>query len=70
MIFYNEPHGVPHVHVYHADGAAVITLGQEGSPARLLEVSGLKSGTARRALSIVEENRAAFARRWEEIHGG
>lgn len=70
MIFYNEPHGIPHVHVYHAEGAAVVALGDEGTPPRLLEASGLKAGTARRALSVVAENRAAFARRWEEIHGG
>ncbi|MDQ6434748.1 DUF4160 domain-containing protein [Mesorhizobium sp. LHD-90] len=65
VVIYKNDHGPPHVHVF-GDGECKIAL----SPAvRLDGQEGATKVEARRAMTLVFENRDLLLRRWNEIHG-
>jgi hypothetical protein len=65
VIIWPNDHSPPHVHVFNADGEAVITL----TGVWVREVVGMRSRDVARALKLVKENRAAFYQEWRRIHG-
>lgn len=65
-MIYTRDHEPMHVHVWHQDGEAIIRFETEVT---LLEVNRMNRQNARRALTIVYENRAFLAEKWREIYG-
>ena len=58
-------HPPAHVHVYRAEGLAIIDL----DTLNVRAAYDLKPAELRRASEIVEENRSHFAKEWRKIHG-
>jgi hypothetical protein len=66
---YTHDHDPPHVHVFR-DGAVVkVTLGDEDTPAEVLEVRGMRDPDVIRAVRIVDANWRDILERWDTIHG-
>jgi hypothetical protein len=57
-------HAPAHVHVYRAEGLAVVNLLTLG----IREAYDMKPADLRRAVAIVEANRKGFLQKWREIH--
>ena len=57
-------HPPAHVHVYRAEGLAIVNLLTMG----IREAYDLRPAELRRALAIVEANRNRFLQKWREIH--
>lgn len=69
MIYTRDEHPPAHVHVWKAEGEAVILLGRGGSLPELREVERMSKRDARRALDLVTDSNEALLARWVEIHG-
>lgn len=68
MIYLND-HRPEHVHVYNADGLAVINLHASPEAMELRKVVGMRKKDVRRAWDIVADNHEAFLSTWRRIHG-
>jgi hypothetical protein len=64
-MIYTDDHPPPHVHVWRAEGEAVINL----DDASIREINDMGRRDARRAVGIVETHQESFRQRWMEIHG-
>lgn len=64
VIFPND-HRPPHVHVFDADGVAVIEL----DPVMPREYFGMRPKNVVRALSLVAESRDFLTVKWRKING-
>ena len=58
-------HGPPHVHVFKAEGEAVIQL----TPLTIREIHGMAPGNVLEAVRLVEEHAAALLAAWRKYHG-
>lgn len=68
FVIFLDNHDPAHVHVV-GDGNAKINLaGEEGEP-ELVYNDGFKAGDLKKAMRIVDEQRAMMLERWKEIHG-
>jgi len=59
-------HPPAHVHVYRAEGLAIVNL----LTLTLRAAYDMKPGDLRRAVAIVEANRSRFLQKWRDIHHG
>lgn len=66
-IYTRDEHPPAHVHVWKAEGEAVIDLGDEDRAPFVTEVNGMSKKDVRAALAMVEENQARLLARWREI---
>jgi len=64
--FYTREHEPVHVHIRTADGTAKFDLSPE---IKLVENNGVKPKDLKHAEAIIEENRALFIEKWDEIFG-
>jgi hypothetical protein len=62
-------HPPPHVHVWQADGEAVIELASGGRSPVLRSVARMRSSDAVRAFRIVEDHTEFLLAKWREYHG-
>lgn len=69
MIYTRDEHPPAHVHVWKAEGEAVIYLGDETTAPSLHEVNRMSAKDARRALAIVEGHQDLLLGEWRRIHG-
>jgi hypothetical protein len=68
VVIFVDDHEPAHIHVF-GDGHAKIDLtGPDGVP-ELVWAEDMKRSDVRRAMRIATEHRAAFLKRWREIHG-
>ena len=58
-------HPPAHVHVYPAEGLAIVNL----LTLTIRAAYDMKPAELRRAVAIVEANRSRFLQKWREIHG-
>jgi hypothetical protein len=65
QIWLND-HPPAHVHVYRAEGLAIVNL----LTLTIRAAYDMKPADLRRAVAIVEANRSHFLRKWKEIHHG
>jgi len=65
VMIYTDDHLPAHVHVWKAEGEAVINL----DDASIREINDMGRRDARQAVRVVEENQDSFLQRWGEIHG-
>lgn len=68
MVFLND-HRPAHVHVFKAEGEAVIHLGSKTTPPRVRLNIDMSRADERRALMIVGEHQAELLEEWRRIHG-
>jgi len=59
-------HPPAHVHVYRAEGLAIVNL----LTLTIRAAYDMKPADLRRAVAIVEANRLRFLQKWREIHHG
>jgi hypothetical protein len=57
---YTRDHRPPHVHVFHNNGEAIITIGRPGEDPEVREVYRMHTHVVVRAIEIVRENQAEF----------
>jgi hypothetical protein len=66
MVMFPNDHRPPHVHVYDADGSAVI----EVEPAvAVREAFGMRQPNVAKAVRLVAESREFLMAKWRKIHG-
>jgi hypothetical protein len=65
---YPNDHGLPHVHVYDADGTARIALGDETIRPEIISLAGMNDVVARRARRFVEMHQQLLSRAWRRMH--
>ncbi len=68
FVIYTLDHEPAHVHITGAGQAKINLLGAGGAP-QLVSVFGIKRVDMRRLMIEVIENRDAFLKDWERIHG-
>ncbi|MFN0050127.1 MAG: DUF4160 domain-containing protein [Cytophagales bacterium] len=61
--FYPNDHNPPHLHVKYGDGIAKIEI----ETGEIIDNFGMKTKDLRRALAIVERNKALFLLKFREI---
>jgi hypothetical protein len=69
VMIYLRDHRPPHVHVFDADGQAIVNLGGPGEPPSFREVRRMKTQNVVRAMALVREHAAGFLAEWRRIHG-
>lgn len=69
MIYIRDEHPPAHVHVWKAEGEAIIHLGNEDELPSVHQVNRMSAKDARKALAIVEENQELLLAEWRRIHG-
>ena len=69
VVIYTNDHPPPHVHVFNADGEAIINLGDEDTLPSLREVIGMKKKDVRKAFAIILNHRDFLLEEWRRIHG-
>jgi hypothetical protein len=69
FMIYTNDHPPMHVHVFKAEGEAVINLGDEATPPSLRETIGMSRKQERRALEIVGEHQNYLLGEWRRLHG-
>ncbi len=67
IIYTRDEHEPPHVHVFKAEGEAIINLGDEDTLSEIDKVYDMSLKDARKALGIVEDNLEHLQTRWNEI---
>jgi NCAIR mutase (PurE)-related protein len=68
VVIFTDDHMPAHVHVF-GDGQTKIDLGGRHGVPELVWADGATRAEIRRAMQLVVEHRAAFLKRWSEIHG-
>jgi hypothetical protein len=68
-IYTRDEHPPAHVHVWKAEGEAVIYLGDDETPPSLCEVNRMRKKDVRKALNIVEDNQEILRAEWRRYHG-
>jgi hypothetical protein len=66
---YTRDHRPPHVHVFHQDGEAIISIGSPEQEPTVREVYRMRTGDVSRAIEMVREHQAAFLDEWRKYHG-
>lgn len=67
---YTHDHEPAHVHAIHADGVAVILLGDDGTYPGVREVRGeIRDPDVVQPVRIVAEHQAMMIAEWRRIHG-
>ncbi len=69
VVIYTNDHQPPHVHVFNADGEAIIILGDEDTLPSLRAITGMKKKDVRKAFAIIVNNRDFLLEEWRRIHG-
>jgi hypothetical protein len=69
VVIYLDDHEPPHVHVYYADGAAKIELGDDEEHMRIVDAESMKAGDLRKAKRIVARHRDELMAKWDEVDG-
>jgi hypothetical protein len=69
ILFPPREHGPPHVHVVKGGAEVVIRLGERGGRVRLVEVHGMKTSDAVRAVRLVERWNEELLAMWKVAHG-
>ena len=66
---YLDDHTPAHVHVFKAEGQAIIKIGNKYEPPSVREVYEMSNKELKKALKIAAENQAYLNQKWEEYHG-
>ncbi len=66
---YPKDHGIPHVHAWKAGGKVKIAIGDEDTPAFVLEAERMRTKDIVRAVRIVDAHWEGFLAEWRRIHG-
>jgi hypothetical protein len=66
---YLDDHIPAHVHVFKAEGQAIIRIGEGDELPEVTEVYNMASKDLKKALKIAAENREYLKRKWKEYHG-
>ncbi|MEL7054148.1 MAG: DUF4160 domain-containing protein [Cyanobacteria bacterium J06588_5] len=66
---YLDDHTPAHVHVFKAEGQAIIRIGDNGEIPSVREVYDMNNKTLKKALKIAAENQEYLRQEWEEYHG-
>jgi hypothetical protein len=66
---YLDDHSPAHVHVFKAEGQAIISIGDGDDLPKATEVYDMPSKDLKKALKIAADNRKYLKRKWEEYHG-
>lgn len=67
IVIFVDDHEPAHVHVF-GDGEAKINVASDGAP-ELVYAIGMTRGEVRKAMIVVNEQKAFLLKRWSEIHG-
>jgi len=69
IMIYNDDHLPMQVHVFKAEGEAIINLGDATTPPWVRGNINMKGRTERRALEIVGENQDKLIQEWRRRNG-
>jgi hypothetical protein len=65
IVIWPNDHGPQHVHIFSADGEAVIDI----ESVEIVSIYRMRSRDVHCAVRIVEKNRELFRKEWKRIHG-
>ena len=68
IVIYTADHAPAHVHITGPGQAKVNLIGPDGKP-ELISSIGINRADLRRLLDEIGDNRDAFLKEWERIHG-
>ncbi|MBN9305946.1 MAG: hypothetical protein BGO82_01065 [Devosia sp. 67-54] len=68
IVIFTDDHPPPHVHVI-GDGQAKIRLAEVGGKPEVLEATGMKASSLKKALQAVTDHQEMLMERWRQIHG-
>ena len=66
---YLNDHTPAHVHVFKAEGQAIISLGADEEGPKPIEVYEMSDKELKKALKITADHKSYLQEKWEEYHG-